>query len=110
MLISHQCKYDITFRNHGMMRSHLSAIRYERRDGPFAADRGTLLYFKLRYEVLRVHTFWYDLFRLDAMCQYLVTRSVTKESPIQIRSRTFEYDDPDGVQDYHDSGSRFGTI
>ena len=26
-----------------MLRSHLSAIRYERRDGPFAADRGTLL-------------------------------------------------------------------
>ena len=67
-------------------------------------------YFKLRYKVLRVHTFWYDLFSLDAMCQYLVTRSVTKESPVQIRSRTFEYDDPDGVQDYHDSGSRFGTI
>ena len=67
-------------------------------------------YFKLRYEVLSVHTFWYDLFRLDAMCQYLVTRSVTKESPVQITSRTFEYDDPDGVQDYHDSSSRFGTI
>ena len=24
-------------------------------------------YFKFRYEVLRVHTFWYDLFRLDAI-------------------------------------------
>ena len=68
-----------------MLRSHLSAIRYERRDGPFAE-----LYrcFKFRYEVLRVHTFWYDLFRLDAICQLLVTRSVTKESPVQIRSRT----------------------
>ena len=48
MLISHQCKYDITFRNHGMLRSHLSAIRYERRDGPFAADRGTLLVFQVK--------------------------------------------------------------
>ena len=46
MLISHQCKYDITFRNHGMLRSHLSAIRYERRDGPFAADHGNLLVFQ----------------------------------------------------------------
>ena len=41
MLISHQCKYD-------MLRSHLSAIRYERRDGPFAADRGTLLVFQVK--------------------------------------------------------------
>ena len=48
MLISHQCKYHITFRNHGMLRSHLSAIRYERRDGPFAADRGTLLVFQVK--------------------------------------------------------------
>ena len=48
MLISHQCKYDITFRNHGMLHSHLSAIRYERRDGPFAADRGTLLVFQVK--------------------------------------------------------------
>ena len=48
MLISHQCKYDITFLNHGMLRSYLSAIRYERRDGPFAADRGTLLVFQVK--------------------------------------------------------------
>ena len=47
MLISHQCKYDITFQNHGMLRSHLSAIRYERNDGPFTADRGTLLVFQV---------------------------------------------------------------
>ena len=31
-------------------------------------------YFKLSYGVLRVHTFWYDLFRLEAICQFLVTR------------------------------------
>ena len=67
-------------------------------------------YFKFRYGVLRVHSFWYDLFRLDAICQFLVTRLVTKESPVQIRSRRFEYDDPDPVQDYHDRGSRFSTI
>ena len=67
-------------------------------------------HFKFRYEVLRVHTFWYDLFRMDSICQFLVTRSVTKESPVLIRSRTFEYDDPDRVQDYHGRGSRFGTI
>ena len=67
-------------------------------------------YFKFRYEVLQVHTFWYDLFRLDAICKFFVTRSVTKELPFQIRSRTFEYDNPDRVQDYHDRGSRFGTI
>ena len=48
MLISHQCKYDIPFRNHDMLRSHLSAIRYEHRDGPFAADRGTLLVFQVK--------------------------------------------------------------
>ena len=29
-----------------MLRSHLSAIRYERRDGP--ADRGTLLVFQVK--------------------------------------------------------------
>ena len=67
-------------------------------------------YFKFRYEVLRVHTFWYDLFGLGAICQFLVTRSVKKESPIQIRSHTFEYDDFDRVQDIHDRGSRFDTI
>ena len=50
MLISHQCKYDITFRNHGMLRSHLSAICYERRDGPFAAYRGTLLVFLVKIQ------------------------------------------------------------
>ena len=54
--------------------------------------------------------FWYDLCRLDAICQFLVTRSVTKESPAHIRSRTFQYVDPDRVQDYHYRGSRFGTI
>ena len=44
----------------------------------------------------------------SAMCQFLVTRSVTKESPVQIKSCTFEYDDPDRVQEYHSRGSRFG--
>ena len=110
MLISHQCKYDITFRNHGMLRSHLSAIHYEPRDGPFAADRGTLLVFQVKIRGVESPYILVRFVPLDAMCKYLVTRSVTKESPVQIRSRTFEYDDPDGVQDYHDSGSRFGTI
>ena len=70
-------------------------------------------YFKFRYEMLRLHAFWYDLFRLDAICQFMVTRSVTIESPAQIRSirsHTSEYDYPDRVQDYHDRGSRFGSI
>ena len=31
-----------------MLRSHLSAIRYARRDGLFAADRGTLLVFQVK--------------------------------------------------------------
>ena len=57
-------------------------------------------YFKFRYEALRVHTFWYDLFRLQAICQFLVTRSVTKESPVQIRSRTFEYGDSNRVPEF----------
>ena len=110
MLISHQCKYVITFRNQGMLRSHLSAIRYERRDGPFAADRGTLLVFQVKIRGVESPYVLVRFVPLGCMCQYPVTRSVTKESPVQIRSRTFEYDDPDGVPDYHDSGSRFGTI
>ena len=67
-------------------------------------------FFKFRYEMMRVHAFWYDLFRYDAICQFQVTRSVTIESPIQIRLRTFEYDYPDRVQAHHDRGSRFDTI
>ena len=67
-------------------------------------------YFKFRYEVLRVHTFWYDLVRLDAICQFLVTKSVTKESPVHIRSCMFEYDDPDRVHDYHDRDAQFGMF
>ena len=38
-----------------------------------------------------LHAFWYDLFRLDAICQFMVTQSVTIESPVQIRSHTSEY-------------------
>ena len=85
-----------------MLISHLHAIRYDRRN----ADRRTLL----RYKMLRVHAFWYDLFRYAAICQFQVTRSVTIESPVLIRSRKFEYDYPYQVQAYHDRGSRFGTI
>ena len=88
-----------------MLRSHLSVIRYECRDETFAADS-----FKFRNEMLRIHAFWYDLFRLDAICQFMVTRSVMIESPVQIRSHTSENDYPDRVQDYHDRGSRFGAI
>ena len=36
----------------------------------------------------------------SAMCQFLVTRSVTKESTVQIKSYAFENDDPDRVQEY----------
>ena len=39
-----------------------------------------------------------------------MSQSVTKETPIQIRSHTLEYDDPDRVQDYHNRDSGFGMI
>ena len=47
---------------------------------------------------------------LGAIFQCLVARSVTAESPVQLRLRMFEYDDPDRVRDYQDRGTRFGTI
>ena len=58
---------------------------------PSGARTPNLWYFKFRYEMLRLHAFWYDFFRLDAICQFMVTRSVTIESPFQIRSHTSEY-------------------
>ena len=33
-----------------MLRSHLSVISYERHNGPFAADRGTLLVFQVKIQ------------------------------------------------------------
>ena len=60
------------------------------------------------YEMLLVHSIWYDLFRYDAICQFQVPQSVTiDESLGQVRSN-FEYDYPDQVQAYHDRGFRFG--
>ena len=59
------------------------------------------------YEMLLVHSVWYDLIRYDAICQFQVPLSVTIESPGQVRSN-FEYDYPDRVQAYHDRGFRFG--
>ena len=48
-----------------------------KRFDPSGARTPNLWYFKFRYEMLRLHAFWYDLFRLDAICQFMVTRSVT---------------------------------
>ena len=59
------------------------------------------------YEMLLVHSVWYDLFRYDAICQFQVPQSVTIESTAQVRSN-FEYDYPDRVQAYYDRGFRFG--
>ena len=59
------------------------------------------------YEMLLVHSVWYDLFRYDATCQFQVPQSVTIEWPGQVRSN-FEYDYPDRVQAYHHRGFRFG--
>ena len=53
------------------------------------------------YEMLLVHSVWYDLFRYDAICQCQVPQSVTIESLGQVRSN-FEYDYPDRVQAYQD--------
>ena len=62
-----------------------------KRFDPSGARTPNLWYFKFRYEMLRLHAFWYDLFHLDAICQFMVTRSVTIESPVQIRSHMSEY-------------------
>ena len=65
-----------------------------------------------RYEMLIVHSLWYDLFcyYMYAICQFQVPQSVTIESPGQVRPSNFEYDYPDRVQAYHDRGFRFCTI
>ena len=39
-----------------------------------------------RYEMLIVHSLWYDLFCYYAICQFQVPQSVTIESPGQVTS------------------------
>ena len=76
------------------------------------------------FEILGFNTKWCGSIRFVALgcdrimiAQFLVTRSATIWSLLQIRSDTFEQDCPDrvhdGVQstyDHHDRGSRFGTM
>ena len=71
--------------------SKCALLKDTKRFDPSGARTPNLWYVKFRYEMLRLHAFWYDLFRLDAICQFMVTRSVTIESPVQIRSHTSEY-------------------
>ena len=52
----------------------------------------------------QVYAFWYELFCYDAISQFQVTGSVTIESHVQFRSRTFDYDYPDRLHAYHDRG------
>ena len=66
-----------------MLRSHLCAIRYESRDGPFAADRGTLLVFQVKirsvaspYVLVRFVQIACDLsISRDRICYERVARS-----------------------------------
>ena len=67
-------------------------------------------FFKFRYEMLRVHAFGSDLSRYDTICLFRVIQSVTIESPDQIKSSAFGYDNPDRMQTYYDRRSRFGTM
>ena len=62
--------------------------------GLIAADHGILLFFKFRYDMLRVHAFGSDLSRFDTICLFHVIQSVTIESPDQTKSSAFGYDNP----------------
>ena len=76
-----------------MLRYHCRAIRYERHDWPFVADRGISLKFQvwirgdeIRYVLIRFVARGCDLFTI---CQFQGSRSVTVLSSVQIRSHTF---------------------
>jgi hypothetical protein len=75
-----------------MLGSHCRAIRYERHDLPFVADRGTSLkcpvwirYDASPYVLVRFGALGCDMVTIG---QFQVTRSVTIWCPVQIRSYT----------------------
>jgi hypothetical protein len=76
-----------------MLGSHCRAIRYERHNWPFVADRGTSLTFKVwipgdasRYVLIRFAALWWDMVTIG---QLQVTWTVTIWSPVPIRSHNW---------------------
>ena len=85
------------------LRSHCRAIRYERHNCTFVADRGGSLKFKVliqsdagQYVLIRFVALECDMITI---AQFLMTRSATIWSLLQILSDTFGQDCPDRVHD-----------
>ena len=86
-----------------MRRSHCRVIRHECHDCHFVADRGISLKSKVliqsgagRYVLIRFVALGCNMITI---AQFLMTRSATIWSLLQIRSDTFGQDCPDRVHD-----------